>query len=241
MENFEIPDNPELNLVMRKIMTDDAVHADFVNAYFEKLLINDAFLEKLANKMIGKDMIANVLDSTNSDMVLGADMAPKIVELINGKSPTSHTHDDRYFTETEINTKLSSKSDTSHTHDDRYFTESEMNAKLGSKSDTSHTHSDYISRSLGSSKSWADQYVETGVYVHKANATEVAMGNDYLPYISIAGTTGDSWLVEVTKYSTQWSINKYYQIYGGRKRYGLCLVDHTNSKRYWIQKVDAAA
>lgn len=28
----------------------------------------------------------------------------------------NHTHDDRYYTETEINTKLASKSDTSHTH-----------------------------------------------------------------------------------------------------------------------------
>ena len=31
-------------------------------------------------------------------------------------APSSHTHDDRYYTETEINTKLSGKSDTSHTH-----------------------------------------------------------------------------------------------------------------------------
>ena len=29
---------------------------------------------------------------------------------------SSHTHDDRYYTESEINTKLASKSDTSHTH-----------------------------------------------------------------------------------------------------------------------------
>lgn len=29
----------------------------------------------------------------------------------------SHTHDDRYYTESEINTKLSGKSDTNHTHD----------------------------------------------------------------------------------------------------------------------------
>ncbi len=52
----------------------------------------------------------------------------------------SHTHDDRYYTESEIDTKLSGKSDTSHTHDGRYYTETEVDTKLAGKSDTSHTH-----------------------------------------------------------------------------------------------------
>ena len=55
-------------------------------------------------------------------------------------TPSSHTHDDRYYTESEMNTKLSGKSDTGHTHDDRYYTEAEMNTKLAGKSDTSHSH-----------------------------------------------------------------------------------------------------
>ena len=55
-------------------------------------------------------------------------------------TPSSHTHDDRYYTESEMNTKLAGKSDTGHTHDDRYYTESEMNTKLAGKSDTSHSH-----------------------------------------------------------------------------------------------------
>ena len=49
---------------------------------------------------------------------------------INGKANSSHTHDDRYFTESEINTKLNRKANSSHTHDDRYFTESEINTKF---------------------------------------------------------------------------------------------------------------
>ena len=72
---------------------------------------------------------------------------------------SSHNHDGRYFTESEINAKLAEKSDTlhshvwsaitgkpntflpsTHSHDDRYFTESEMNNKLAGKSDTSHNH-----------------------------------------------------------------------------------------------------
>ena len=48
-------------------------------------------------------------------------------------APSSHTHDDRYYTESEINTKLNGKANSSHSHDDRYYTESEMNTKLNAK------------------------------------------------------------------------------------------------------------
>lgn len=62
-----------------------------------------------------------------------------------------HTHDDRYFTESEVTTSLAGKSDTSHnhdasyattahTHDTRYYTETETDSLLTAKSDTSHTH-----------------------------------------------------------------------------------------------------
>ena len=47
----------------------------------------------------------------------------------------AHTHDDRYFTETEITNKLAGKSDTGHTHDDRYYTETEIDTKLSNKVD----------------------------------------------------------------------------------------------------------
>ena len=40
--------------------------------------------------------------------------------------------------------KPSTYTPSSHTHDDRYYTESEMNTKLASKSDTTHTHSQYL-------------------------------------------------------------------------------------------------
>jgi hypothetical protein len=58
-------------------------------------------------------------------------------------SLTGHTHDDRYYTETETNNLLATKSDTGHTHDDRYFTETEINNLLLGKSDTGHTHNQY--------------------------------------------------------------------------------------------------
>ena len=59
---------------------------------------------------------------------------------LSAKANSSHIHDDRYYTETEINTKLSGKANSSHTHDDRYYTESEMDGKLSGKANTNHTH-----------------------------------------------------------------------------------------------------
>lgn len=59
-----------------------------------------------------------------------------------GISGSEHTHDNRYYTESEMNSKLDGKSNTGHTHDDRYYTESEINTKLSGKSDTTHIHDD---------------------------------------------------------------------------------------------------
>lgn len=39
-----------------------------------------------------------------------------IKSALDGKSNTGHTHDDRYYTETEVNTKLNGKSNTGHKH-----------------------------------------------------------------------------------------------------------------------------
>lgn len=52
----------------------------------------------------------------------------------------THNHDDRYYTETEIDSKFDAKADLSHTHDDRYYTEDEINNLLNAKANTLHTH-----------------------------------------------------------------------------------------------------
>jgi hypothetical protein len=53
--------------------------------------------------------------------------------LSDARTAVAHTHDDRYYTETEIDTKLSGLPVSGHTHDDRYYTETEMNNLLAGK------------------------------------------------------------------------------------------------------------
>lgn len=50
--------------------------------------------------------------------------------LLSQKAASSHNHDSRYYTESEIDSKLNGKAASSHTHDDRYYTESEIDSKL---------------------------------------------------------------------------------------------------------------
>lgn len=60
----------------------------------------------------------------------------------NSKANSSHNHDDRYYTETEINNALSSKANSVHAHDDKYYTKTEVNNSLGGKANNGHTHDD---------------------------------------------------------------------------------------------------
>lgn len=48
-------------------------------------------------------------------------------------SISTHTHDDRYYTESEMTTLLAGKAASVHFHDDRYYTEAEVNSLLAGK------------------------------------------------------------------------------------------------------------
>ena len=80
----------------------------------------------------------------------------EIRSLLDSKANIIHDHDDRYYTETEIDSKiqiindeLAEKSNIGHTHDDRYYTETETDTLLSGKSDTGHTHNYAGSSSAG--------------------------------------------------------------------------------------------
>lgn len=334
-ELLNISEKPDFNQNIKRIQTGDPVHAEFMNQYLEILLNNEIFLKNLYdmvnhsiadlqrqatdrehthddryytevevdNKLADKaatghdhDTIyynKNQIDSKVSETGHNHNSAyytkvqtdaklenksatvhnhderyyteVEINNLLAAKATTSHNHDSRYYTEAEVNnllanktnsnhnhdtayytktqtdTKLAAKSPTTHYHDERYYTEAEINTKLASKANTNHTHSEYVNRTLGVNLSSADSYKETGYYFHIATSKEISgTNNTYLPYMSTTGNVGDVWMVDVIKYNNQWSINKYYQIHSGRRRMGECLIDHTNKKRYWFQRIDSA-
>lgn len=61
-----------------------------------------------ANKtVVDASFVANSTNPVQSKVVKSA---------LDGKSDTGHTHDDRYYTESEIDTKLNAKANSSHTH-----------------------------------------------------------------------------------------------------------------------------
>lgn len=67
------------------------------------------------------DGVATGSNHVTVDTALSADstnpVQNKVIKsALDGKSNTGHTHDDRYYTESEINTKLNAKANSSHTH-----------------------------------------------------------------------------------------------------------------------------
>lgn len=52
----------------------------------------------------------------------------------------THDHDDRYYKQSEVNTKLNGKSDIGHDHASLYYSKTDVDTKLSGKSNTNHTH-----------------------------------------------------------------------------------------------------
>ena len=77
---------------------------------------------------------------------------------------SSHTHDDRYYTESEINTKLNGKSDTSHNHNSTYLG---INAKATSASSADSATT--ISQKIDASGLSNTNYPNNGTYVPTMN------------------------------------------------------------------------
>ena len=92
---------------------DSLFYTDYedANGVVQRKALNAKDAEKLAGASLATILNSSDIEIPTSKAVLSA---------LEGKANASHTHDDRYYTETEINTKLASKSDTDHDHDGVY-------------------------------------------------------------------------------------------------------------------------
>lgn len=109
----------------------------------------------LASALSGK---ANT-SHTHSDYAALTDFEA-LSDAVDGKAASNHTH-----------TQYAA---TSHTHDDRYYTESEVNTLLAAKSDTSHTHTASAVGAAASSHNHDSSYVSKDLQM-TANNGDVSL------------------------------------------------------------------
>lgn len=120
-----LPDQPSQTSSELKQLFDKA--SNDIKTYINDTLTAeiDALISAIQNGKIDVSKIVNDLTTGGANNVASAEM---IKSLNTNKANASHTH-----TKSQI-------SDFTHTHDDRYYTETEVDTKLNGKANSSHTH-----------------------------------------------------------------------------------------------------
>lgn len=89
------------------------------SAAYRRHCVNGTWSGWVQDKLTDTDTwrgIQNNLTSDSTTDSLSAAQGKVLKGLVDGKAPSGHTHDDRYYTESEINTKLAGKADSGHIH-----------------------------------------------------------------------------------------------------------------------------
>ena len=97
-------------------------------------------------------MLKTVYDADGDGVVDKAAAVPW--DGVTGKpgtfTPSTHNHDDRYYTETEMNTKLNGKADSGHTHTSIRMYNSDWSGTDGSITPVyANANKDYVNLSAG--------------------------------------------------------------------------------------------
>lgn len=174
---------------------EDKSKLDGVATEANKTVVDSSLSSSSTNPVQNKVVNSALNGKANSSHNHSISNITNLQLTLENKSPTGHTHDDRYYTETEMNTKLNGKANSSHTHsisnitnlqsaldekahlvhnhDNLYYTEAEIDEKLNGKANSSHTHniSDVtgLSTSLDGkmSNDYSESTIESNFFAHK--------------------------------------------------------------------------
>lgn len=121
-----------------------------------------------------------VVDSSLSSSSTNPVQNKVVNSALNGKSNTGHEHTSdeipyAYDQNVSVTTILENKAPKHHTHDDRYYTETEMNTKLNGKANSSHTHT----ASQISDLTVSTHTLANGAKLHKYGKIVLAVFNNY--------------------------------------------------------------
>ena len=114
----------------------------------------------------------------------------------------------------DLNTNLNSKANTSHTHDDRYYTETEVNAKLNTKANSSdlsslqsivNNHTNYINVKLDKSNSRDD--ITAGIMQYR----EYSANANYMLNSGMYRVGPETLNMPTTEYGVMLVINATYE------------------------------
>lgn len=108
------------NIITLKGSDGSSVNVTDSNTIYNNATASAAGLMSAADKSkldsVATGANKTVVDASFVDNSTNPVQSKVVKSALDGKSDTGHTHDDRYYTESEINTKLNAKANSSHTH-----------------------------------------------------------------------------------------------------------------------------
>lgn len=99
---------------------EDKSKLDGIATEANKTVVDSSLSSSSTNPVQNKVVNSALNGKANSSHSHSISNITNLQSTLDGKSETGHTHDDRYYTETEMNTKLNGKANSSHNHDNKY-------------------------------------------------------------------------------------------------------------------------
>lgn len=170
----------------------------------------------------------------------------QVIHKVTGKpstfAPSSHTH--TIANVTGLQAALDGKSNNGHTHDDRYYTETEMDTKLSGKANISHGHTSFNSWGENTIKTIADDTVANWVSknnsVHYYN-TEGELNGQPSRYGFLFNMAYGSSEIHQIWAEHGGSLNHRHGNTGGIDKTWRTLLDSANYTAYTVTKTGAGA